>query len=256
MKVSGIRATLGVRSGNACLEKFSYDSAAPTRSRLRLHLTIDQSFKDRLAQIKKTTAAGQWSPISPTPACSAVMSTSGHSHGWNPSDSVYTGSLITDVAAILEDGVQYATDGNSSYAQQIIETSQCSVGSVIDSVTSAMTSTTPADLSDLSSVDLLQFPADWNVQLADVDVDADFSPLTDFHPPVTDTASLVLPTATDYVANDLSGFVGNQLPATSELFPVYDDIGAFLVGDNAPVFNWVDDIFWNTSNIGHAISVQ
>jgi len=248
-KVSGIRATLGFRSGTAALENIAYSSAAPTGNRLRLHLTIDQSFKDRLAQAKKTTTTGQWSPISLTPECPALTSASGHNHGWNVDDFVYSGNDIVNLASILEDGAQYAAYGDHGNAQQMtMETSQCGTSCVVDSVASA----TPADLSDLSAVDLLHFPADWNVELTDVDVSADFSPLTDILPSLTDLESLFPPKMTDQ-----SGFLGAQQPFTSELFPVYDDvIGAYAVGDGPPMFDGFDDIWWNTTNIGHAISVQ
>lgn len=251
LKVSGYRATLGERSGNASLEKFSYDSVPPTGSRLRLHLTIDQSFKDRLAHAKKT-AAGQWSPISPTPA-QAFISTSGRDGVWNGADA--------DLAAILADDAQFVTHENHGYVQQMtLETTQCGTSSVVDSVaqTTTTTTTTPADLSDLSAVDLLPFSADWNVELTDVDVNADFSRLTDIHPPVPDLASIFLPTATDCVANDQYGFLAAPLPITSsELFPVYDDvIGAWAVGDDVPMFDGIDDMMWSTFNMGHAITVQ
>jgi len=244
-KVSGYRATLGERSGNASLEKFSYDSDPPTGSRLRLHLTIDQSFKDRLAQAKKTTAAGgQWSPISPTPAPAL---TSGRDGVWNVGEA--------DLAAILQDGAQFVTHDNHGYVQQMtLEATQCGTSSVAPTTTT--TTTTPADLSDLSAIDLLPFPADWNVELTDFDVNADFSPLTDIHPQVPGFGSVFLPMGTDFVANDQSGFFGSQLPISSELFPVYDDvIGAWAVGDDVPMFDDVG-LLWSTPSIGHAISVQ
>lgn len=115
----------------------------------------------------------------------------------------------------------------------------------------AVTTTTPADLSDLSAVDLLHFPADWNIELTDVDVDTDFAPLTDIRPPApaTDHALPFLPMATDQTSF--------QLPSMSELFPVYDDvISAWVVGDDAPMFDGFNDLLWNTSNFGQVISVQ
>ena len=245
---SGIRATLGFRSGTAALEKIPYNSAEPTGNRLRLHLTIDQSFKDRLAQAKKTTAAGQWSPISLTPAFPAVMSTSGHSRGWDADEFVGSGNLIAPMAA---DGAH----GDHGYAQQIaMESSQCANSFAVDSEASA----TPADLSDLSAVDLLHLPADWNMELTDVDVDADFAPLTDVLPPLTDLGALFPPTGFDFISTDQPGFLGAQLPIMSELFPVYDDVsGACAIGGNgAPMFDGIDDIWWSTSSIGRAISVQ
>jgi len=232
-KVSGIRATLGVRSGAASLEKFSYDDASTAGSRFRLHLTIDQSFKDRLAQAKRSTAGtgGQWSPISP-PATDSL---------WDP---VYPAAdnLITDLVGTLSDGAQQG-------------------GGTCSSLVDSLTTTTPADLSDLSAVDLLPFPADWSVALADVDVDADFSPLTDARPPpppppatAADLASwFFLPPATDQ-----STHLGAP-DFSAELFPVCDDVigSSFPVGDDAPpLFIGVDDVWWNTFNVGHAISVQ
>lgn len=257
--VSGIRATLGVRSGAASLEEFSYDGAPSTGSRLRLHLTIDQSFKDRLAQAKKTTAAGQWSPISPMPVNAALVPTSGHNYGWEVDSSDCSGNFIADLAAVLDNGAHYVAHGDHGYAQQMtMETPQCSgISSAIDDVATATATTTPADLSDLSTLDLLQFPADWNVELTDVDVDADFSPLTDIRPPITDLGSLFLPMGADCVASDQSRFLGGQLPTVSELLPVYDDnMWAFAVDDDTPWFDGIEHFLWNTSNMGHAISVQ
>jgi len=256
-KVSGIRATLGFRSGTAALEEISYNSASPSGSRLRLHLTIDQSFKDRLAQAKKTSA-GQWSPISLAPACPTITSTSEHSHGWkNSDDFVCSGNLIADLAATMEDGAQNAAHVDHGYSQPMaMETWQCGNSSVVDSVAST---TTPADLSDLRTVDLLHLPADWNVLLSDVDVDADFAPLPDILPALSDLGSLFPPTGIDHVTltNDPSGFLGAQLPIMSELFPVYDDvIGTCAVGDGLPMFDGIDDIWWNTFNIAHPISVK
>lgn len=258
VKVNGIRATLGDRSRGACLEKISYDGVPPTGSRLRLHLTIDQSFKDRLAQTKKTMAAGQWSPITPIPACPAVVSSSGHNRNSAVDDSVCsgTGTLVADLATILEN---YTThELQHGYAQPMtMDTSQGGTSSVVDSMASVTATTTPADLSDLSAVDLLHFPADWNVELTDVDVDADFFPFTDIRPSVTDLGSLFLTTKTDYIANSQSDFLGAQLPTMTEPFPVYgDDIGAYTLGDDAPMFDNIDDVLWNTYNIRHAISVQ
>jgi len=246
-KVSGIRATLGVRSGAASLEKFSYDSAPPAASRLRLHLTIDQSFKDRLAQAKKTTSAGQWSPISPTPT---VIATLAPDRLW---DSFCPDNVIADLAGAPGHGGLCFAGGDRGCAQPVTtETTWCGDAcSVVDGV--ATTTTTPADLSDLCAVDLLPFPADWNVELSDVDVDADFSPLTDVRPPPTDLAWFFPATAT----SDQSAYLGAQLPDFSELFPVYDDVvGACAVGDEAPMFSGVDDIWWNTFSVGHAISDQ
>jgi len=249
VKVSGIRATLGVRSGTASLEKFSYDNAPPTGSRLRLHLTIDQSFKDRLAQAKKATAAGQWSPISPTPGCPFRNS------DWTASTD---SDLMTDLAAVLDvdDGAVNCSGVDYGYVQQMTTagTSQCTTGSM--ATTAAATTTTPADLSDLSAVDLIHFPVDWNFELADVDVDSDFTPLIDNRPPIPDPGSLIMPTGN--IADDQFGFLSAQLPPTaSELFPVYEDFSATCaVGDEAPVFSGVEDIWWNTYTGGHVISVQ
>jgi len=249
-KVSGIRATLGVRSGTASLEKFSYDSAPPTSgtgSRLRLHLTIDQSFKDRLAQAKKTSSAvaGQWSPISPTP--NGVASTSGDFRLW---DAGCPDNLITDLVGVLG-------RGDHTYTEVVAAATTTTVVPVEQFTTSATATTTPADLSDLGTVDLLHFPADWNVELSDVDVDADFSPLTDVRSSVVDLDSLCLPFGTECSSDDHAGFLGAPLPTVSDLFPVYDDIfSSYGVGGEAPMFEGGDDMWWSAPNIGHAISVQ
>ena len=261
MKVSGIRATLGVRSGSASLEKFCYDSVPPTGNRLQLHLTIDQSFKDRLAQAKKTTA-GQWSPISPTPACPAVTSTSDHSYNWDADDAVCSGILMADLAAVPEDSAHYDTYRNYDYTQLTTATSQSSDSSAVDSVAPLTVITTPADLSDISAVDLLPFSSDWNLHLTDVDVDADFSPLTDIRQPVADVSSHFPSTGTDYIATDQFSFLTAPLSTTPELFPVYefpvydDVIGTCAFGAEAPPLDGIDDFLLNMPNIGHAISVQ
>lgn len=252
-KVSGIRATLGMRSGTASVERISYESASPAGSRLRLHLTIDQSFKDRLAQAKKTTAAGQWSPISPTPT---AISTLPQDRLWDAdASSVCPGNVVADLVSALGDSGQCIA-GEENGCVQPVTTQRGGPCCVVDSLTTT-TTTTPADLCDLSAFDLLSFPADWNVELTDVDVDADFSPLTEVRPPASDLGYLYLPAATDRVDNDQSAYLGAQLPEFWEPFPVYDDvIGTFTFGDDAPMFDGVDDIWWNTFNAGHIISVQ
>ena len=254
VKVSGIRATLGLRSGTAALEKICYSSGstAPTGNRLRLHLTIDQSFKDRLAQAKKTTSGGgQWSPISLAPDC-CLPAITPHK---NVHDCLDAGNAddIFDLASILQD----VAAGPESYSEQTTMEACGASGSLAVESSSA----TPADLSDISAVDLLHFPADWTLQLSDFDVNADFTALTDNIVPPTLTADLALPSLlppTSSTHHDQSGFLAApQPPVMSEPFPVYDDvIGAYPVGDVAPMFDVVDDFWWNTSNMAHAISVQ
>lgn len=253
LKVNGIRAILGARSGTASLEKFSYEGASSAAgSGLRLHLTIDQSFKDRLAQSKKMTASGQWSPISPTPACPATVSIVAPNRGWDAADC--PGNLFTDLGSVSED----IRGEDHGYAQQAsMDMIHWDPRSVVDSVPAM---STPADLSDLSTVDLLPFPAYWNVELADLDVDADFFPLTDnIRPSLADLGSLFQQTGTDCFANDQSCYSGFQLSAVSNSqFPVYDDVfEACAVSDDVAVFDGIEDVWWNTFNTaGHAISVQ
>jgi len=259
VKVRGIRATLGLRSGSAALEKISYSGG--TGNRLRLHLTIDQSFKDRLAQAKKG-GSGQWSPISLAP-CLPGVTTASHSNNWDAGNNDDIGcadltSLLQDVAA----GPLQSDDGG------LTMTKAPPRGVHVDS------GMTPADLSDLSAVDLLQLPADWALQLSDdFDVNADFTALTDdtinssLPLPAVSTASFLPQISNHQDHHHQSRFLAAQPAAMSsewewESFPVYDDdvmsSGAYpTLGDMLfDVAN--DDFWWNASSIGahHAISVQ
>ena len=201
----------------------------------RLHLTIDQSFKDRLAQAKRSTAAGagRWSPISPCPPAVA------QDRAWDP---VCHENLLADLVGALGDG------GRCAEPVTMEPTQHDDHGGGGGAAPCPLT--TPADLCDLSAVDLLPFPADWSVALSDVDVDADFS---DVRPPLPAAAAEFDWFFTDDQSST-AAFLHDFVP---EPFPVYDDV--IGTGDDAPLFDGVDDVWWSAFSVGqhhHAISVQ
>jgi hypothetical protein len=173
-RVTGLRATLGVTSGAASLEKFSYDqsslAAGALGSRLRLHVTIDRKFRERLARDRNRNKNGSLSKL--------------YRLGSHPSADDWLSGMTS---AGSQDVCDYSySDSDSDVSHDVSTTSLLNVkvepsfNSGTSQALHEFDATTPSDLGDLTTSDLLPFPAvDWQMILDDINTDADFLQLSE-----------------------------------------------------------------------------